>query len=192
MTAVRTSVANALSVTLFAAYPLAVYILLGRGELRLAGLALLAAVGMRALRPGSTRLGTVATLGVGALFAVAVVISSSETLARLYPVAISAVLLGAFGATLLRPPSMVERIARGTGAELDADGTLYTRAVTIVWCGFFLVNGSIALVTALFASREVWVLYNGFVSYVIVAALFVGERVARSALRRRAAQPMPH
>ena len=49
------------------------------------------------------------------------------------------------------------------------------------------MNGAIALITALFASREVWAIYNGLLSYLIAGALFVGERLIRPVFRRRLA-----
>jgi len=175
---------NTVSIVLLAAYPLAVYVLVERGGLRLAGLVLLAAVALRALSPGAVQGPALAALGMGAAFAAGITLGGSEVLARLYPVAVSAALLAAFGATLLRPPSMVERIARAGGGELDAAAVRYTRTLTAVWCGFFFLNGCVALGTALLGSREAWTLYNGLVSYLLVGALLAGERIVRPTLRR--------
>src|SRR5208337_3392697 len=102
---------------------------------------------------------------------------NSEMLARLYPVAVSSVMLAAFALTLVRPPSMVERIARASGAALDIAGVRYTRNVTIVWCVFFAANGCVALATALAGSRQAWALYNGLLSYLLAGALLAGERL---------------
>ena len=44
---------------------------------------------------------------------------------------------------------------------------------------FFIVNGSIALVTALWSSFEIWSLYNGFIAYLIMGLLLVGEYIVR-------------
>lgn len=170
---------------LLAAYPFIVYLLMDRGELRVAGLALLGVLVIRWLAPGGARQQTVAALATGVAFAAAIALTNSETLARLYPVAVSATLLAAFGATLLRPPSMIERIARATGPALDERGVRYTRVVTVIWCGFFVANGAVALATALVGSRATWALYNGLVSYLLAGALLVGERVVREFWRRR-------
>ncbi|MEQ1801097.1 MAG: hypothetical protein ABL989_04180 [Gammaproteobacteria bacterium] len=173
------------SLVLTAAYPLAVYFLLDRGDLRLAGLAMLVAVMLRFLAPGAAKVQVMAALAIGVVFAGAITLTNSELVARLYPVAVSVALLIAFGMTLLRPPSMIERIARGAGAVLDAAGKRYTRTVTVVWCGFFVANACIALATAFLASRELWAVYNGLISYVIAGTLLVGERVVRPAFQRR-------
>jgi uncharacterized membrane protein len=183
------SILSAGSVVLLAAYPFAVYALMGRGNVRIAGLALLAVLAIRFLTPGAPRLQTLAALVAGAVFAIAIALSNSETLARLYPVGVSAAMLAAFGVTLLRPPSMIERVARAAGASLDEAGVRYTRTVTIVWCAFFVGNGCIALGTALVGSRETWALYNGLLSYLLAGAILVGERLFREIARRRAAKP---
>jgi uncharacterized membrane protein len=65
-------------------------------------------------------------------------------------------------------------------------GVRYTRRLTLVWCNFFFLNGSVAAYTALAASRETWVLYNGLVAYVLIGALLAGERIARPWLLRTA------
>ena len=127
-------------------------------------------------------------LATGTVFAAAIVATNSELLARLYPVGVSVTMLAVFGWTLLRPPSMVERIARATGVVLDEAGVRYTRTVTIVWCAFFIANGTVALATALAGSREAWALYNGLLSYLLAGAILVGERVVREVVRRRAAR----
>ncbi len=179
---------RAASLVLTAAYPLAVYFLLNRGDVRLAGLVVLLVLTLRFLAPEASRLQVSAGLAAGALFAAAIAITNSETLARLYPVAVNCALLLAFGVTLKKPPSMIERIARATGGVLNEAGVRYTRAVTVVWCAFFVGNGGIALVTALMTSRETWALYNGLVSYALAGALLVGERVVRPVFQRRFAE----
>ena len=122
---------------LTAAYPFAVYFLMDHGSLRLAGLALLAAMFIRFLLPGTIQLQVLTSLAVGAIFAAAIVLTNSETLARLYPVGVNAALVAAFGVTLIHPPSMIERIARATGVALDGAGVSYTRAVTVIWSASF-------------------------------------------------------
>jgi uncharacterized membrane protein len=38
-----------------------------------------------------------------------------------------------------------------------------------------MLNGSMALITALWSSFEVWSLYNGLIAYVLMGLLFGGE-----------------
>jgi uncharacterized membrane protein len=106
---------------------------------------------------------------------------------RIYPVAMSMALLWAFARSLWLPPSMIERFARLVEPYLDARGVRYTRKVTMVWIGFFALNGGIALWTALAGSWLQWTLYNGAISYGLVGLLFAGEYLVRRRVRRRGA-----
>ena len=61
----------------------------------------------------------------------------------------------------------------------------WTRRVTEVWCVFFILNGSIALYTALYCSMQVWALYNGLIAYVLMGILLGGEFVLRRIYRQK-------
>ena len=167
-------------------YPLLFYLLVDRAGLAVAA-GLLAALALGRL----LMLGGVAPrwrwLAAGSLVAllIGVVYWHSATLLKLYPVVINAALL-AFGLyTLWRPPSAIERLMHSLGLPVSAAGVPYTRAVTMLWCGYFAVNGSIAAYTALVASTGVWALYNGAMSYAAAAVLFGLEYVCRGIYRRR-------
>ncbi len=105
---------------------------------------------------------------------------------KLYPVLVSVTLLCVFSLSLVYPPSVIERLARLQEPELPPAGVAYTRRVTQVWCGFFILNGSVSLLTALFASDAVWALYNGVISYAMMGVLFVGEWVSRKRMKAKA------
>ena len=106
-------------------------------------------------------------------------LTNSETLLRLYPAAVNLGMLLLFGLSLNKPPSMVERFARLREPDLPPAGVRYTRRVTQVWCAFFIANGGVATYTALQTSREIWTLYNGFIAYLLMGALFAGEWLIR-------------
>ena len=106
---------------------------------------------------------------------------------RFYPVFMNGAMLAAFAASLLKGPSMIERLARIAEPDLPEAGVRYTRQVTIVWCFFLLLNGLVALWTALYASLAVWTAYNGFVAYLLMGALFGGELLVRKFVRAREA-----
>lgn len=106
-----------------------------------------------------------------------------------YPVVVNLVLLGMFGISLWRSPTVIERLARLQTPDLPVQAVAYTRKVTWVWCGFFVVNGAIAAAT-LQASEQVWALYNGFIAYVAMGLLMGGEYLVRLRVQRRhATQP---
>jgi uncharacterized membrane protein len=98
---------------------------------------------------------------------------------KLYPVAINAVLFVVFAWSLRFPPSVAERLARLETPDLPPHAVRYTARVTQVWCVFFVFNGAIALITVYWASAEIWALYNGVVSYVLMATLMGAEWLVR-------------
>ncbi|MGB8666210.1 MAG: hypothetical protein WCD24_15885, partial [Serratia inhibens] len=101
-----------------------------------------------------------------------------------YPVLVNVLLLLLFAYSLFAPPTVVERLARITEPQLDAAGVAYTRQVTQVWCGFFIVNGAIALATCLSGDIALWTLYNGGISYLLMGALMGIEWIVRKRVRR--------
>ncbi len=120
------------------------------------------------------------------LIGVAVVAAFDRALSvRLYPVFMNLSMLAAFAATLVRPPSMIERFARVFEPNLPQSGVRYTRQVTSVWVGFFAVNGSIALWSALQPGWSAWLVYNGVIAYVAAGLLMGGEYLVRRKVRGR-------
>lgn len=174
----------ALAVIVTLLYPLAIW--LGHGHLeprQMAALLVLAAL-LRAftLRDTSTRWWWV--LGAACL-ALGAAVGNVVTPLKFYPVLVSLIFFGVFGYSLVVPPSVAERIARITDPNLSTRAVRYTRRVTQVWCGFFLLNGTIAGATALFASERVWFLYTGVASYVLTGALFCCEYLWRIRFKRQ-------
>ncbi len=176
--------AAAVSHLLFALYPILILAGLQFFDARTVAALVLVALVLR-YRRNATRLALQLSsvqwiaLGLPPLLGLAVIVTNSEVLLLLYPASISASMLILFGSTLLRPPTMVERFARLRKPELSPAGVRYTRRVTEAWCLFFVFNCALAAYTALFASREVWALYNGFIVYILMGTLFVGERAVR-------------
>ncbi|PQV52131.1 hypothetical protein [Paraburkholderia sp. BL21I4N1] len=109
----------------------------------------------------------------------AIVLTNSELLLRLYPSLVNLGLLIAFGATLVRGPSMIEKFARLGNPDLPPRAVRHTWRVTQVWCGFFALNGAFSAYTALYWSRASWSLYNGAIAYGLIGVLLVAEIVWR-------------
>ncbi len=101
---------------------------------------------------------------------------------RLYPAVMVAAVLAFFAFSLFRTP-VVERFARRMGENLDGRAVAYCRAVTQVWTAFLAIH-LVVTVATVFASREVWAFYNGFLAYVLMGALFAGEYMMRRRIRR--------
>ncbi len=96
-----------------------------------------------------------------------------------YPLLVNALMLLIFGWSLVSPPSLIERLARIQHPDLPPEGVIYTRRVTQVWCAFFIINGALAGLTAVWGSLEIWSLYNGLIAYVLMGLLFAGEYLVR-------------
>jgi len=123
--------------------------------------------------------------GGGIVLAAISLARSSADAMLYYPVLTNAGLLLIFGHSLVYPPTVVERIARSMEGDLPPEGIAYTRRVTIAWMVFFVCNGLVALYTALFASLEVWTLYNGAIAYGLIGAMFGAELLVRMRFKRR-------
>ena len=124
------------------------------------------------------------TLAGIALCAISALLKSHQLL-LFYPVAINLVMLCVFGASLASSQPLVERLARLRTPELPPEGIRYTRQVTRVWCLFFIVNGAIALFTALHGDLRLWTLWNGMLAYLCTGLLMAGEWLLRQRLIRR-------
>ena len=168
----------ALTAVLTVLYPLLIWFGPGRVEPRwLACVLLLAA----ASRVPSLKLSALARWSVcGALLLAGAAVAANAMLPlKLYPVLVNAAMLAAFGYSLFVPPSMIERLARLREPDLPDAAIGYTRRVTQVWCVFFVVNGTLALVFALWGSEALWSLYTGVISYLLMGLLLGGELLLR-------------
>lgn len=172
-------VVKRLGILLAFAWPVLVFVLhgsLGSWPLLLAGAVLLAW-----RMPQARHLAVVVATLLVALGG----LGHAELGMRAYPVAINAIMLFIFLSSLWQGPPVVERLARLREPDLSPHGIRYTHRVTWAWCAFFVVNGAIASWTALYADLATWSLYNGIISYILIALMFAGEWLLRRRLQRR-------
>lgn len=102
---------------------------------------------------------------------------------KLYPVIINLSLLFLFASSLLTDLSFVERLARIREPYLSTEAVIYTRKVTQLWCVFFALNASIALITVFLADDALWLWYNGVVAYILIGILMAGEWLVRQRVK---------
>lgn len=176
-------------VVLLSLYPLLVYFGLHYFDIRIIALVILLLTAVRffvsknVMTKGSNNTFTspingTAILLVAIVAAGGALLTGSVVSLKIYPVLMSAVMLFIFALSLFRGPSVIERIARLTDPDLPESGVAYTRKVTFIWCVFFIINGAIAAVTVLL-SDEIWMLYNGLISYCLMGTLLLGEYIFR-------------
>lgn len=158
-------------------YPLAIWLGLARFEPRWLALFLLVLALLRAFASREP-VWLFAAGGALVLVAATFVLNSGLPL-KLYPALVNAVLLAVFAASLWKPPTVIERLARLRHPDLPPEGVRWVTNVTRVWCGFFVLNGGIALWTALRATDAAWALYNGGIAYALIGALLAGEWLLR-------------
>ena len=181
---------RAAAIALGIAYPFLVYAGLARFEPRTLALGLLGLVLLRLLVLGSQRrrehLGRVLVSPAVVAVVLGVTALSNEGRVFLFvPALVNAALLGSFGWTLYRGPSMIESFARLLVDDLDADEQRYAVRVTALWCIFFLLNGLVSVGFALRGTVAQWAVYNGLVSYVLIGVIFVVEFLYRTWRFRR-------
>lgn len=102
----------------------------------------------------------------------------------LYPLLVSLAFFTFFTISLYYPPTVIERIARRQRKEFPERAIIYTRKVTQAWCVFFVINGSLSLVS-IFHSEKWWMLYNGFISYILIGLMLGGEYLIRMRVMKR-------
>lgn len=167
-------------------------VLLRVGSFRRAGARAQSPTPPEVATPGPAPVATPASRGATALaaagLAAAVLATDSALPLKFYPVLVNATMLVVFGWSLRHPPSLIERLARVREPDLPPRGVAYTRRVTQAWCLFFVANGTVATVTALWASDRVWALYNGAIAYALIGAMFAGEWLVRQRVMARAAE----
>jgi uncharacterized membrane protein len=113
-------------------------------------------------------------LAVAVILVVAAVWNSPTSL-LFTPALVSFALLASFSRSLVAGQPMAEKFARLQNEDPTEAEIRYCRRVTIAWCAFFLANGLAAAWLAVAGDLEIWALYTGFLSYVLVGILFASE-----------------
>ncbi|MDJ0039514.1 hypothetical protein [Pantoea allii] len=136
-------------------------------------------------KTGPLRVITQVVAVAGIILCVASLLLKTHQLLLFYPVVVNGVMLAVFGGSLWSTMPLVERLARVSEPDLPEKGVRYTRRVTQVWCVFFIINGSIALFTALYGDMTLWTAWNGMISYLLMGSLMTGEWLVRRKITER-------
>ena len=180
-----------LFVVLSLAYPLLVYFGLSNFGFKklffvIAAIALL----KLSFSKGNKKLELFQKMGPALLLVLSLVawVGQNEKLFLYYPLAINLGLLLLFSSSLFREKNIVELLARLKEPELPESGVRYTKKVCILWCGYFLVNSLVVFYTIHFTDLETWTLYNGFISYVVIAVIAGLEFLVRQKVKQRGSE----
>ncbi len=176
---------------LIAAYPLAIYFLIDAIDplVWVCSLGILFVLRLLSVKLTLPQL-SVALIAI-LIFCVAAAFDPQLTVLKLYPVIINLTLASYGIYTVVHPPSAIEKFSHWVGMTVEGPAIPYTRRLTLVWVVFFVVNAAVAAYTALWAATEVWAIYNGFISYLLVGLLIILEYPVRLLYRRRHANTQP-
>lgn len=101
-----------------------------------------------------------------------------------YPIMINVFFLFIF-ATSLKKQAIITKFALLKEKKLSDFALKYTRNLTKIWSVFFLVNGLICLFLIFLEDKTYWAYFTGFISYILIGILFIGEFMIRNILKRR-------
>jgi uncharacterized membrane protein len=117
-------------------------------------------------------------------YAVAAAVSGSQAMLLYYPAVVNFTLSGIFLNSLRQGDPLLLRIIRARGWPISSHGPKYLYRLTAIWAVFFILNGLVSIWTATL-SLNAWTLYNGLLSYCIVAAFVGAEYLFRRHYKQR-------
>ncbi|HBT4816554.1 TPA: hypothetical protein NPO41_003139 [Klebsiella quasipneumoniae subsp. quasipneumoniae] len=136
-------------------------------------------------RAGALSVVTQIVAVAGMTLCIASYLLKTHQLLLFYPVVVNSVMLAVFGGSLWSTMPIIERLARLREPDLPERAVRYTRRVTQIWCAFFIINGGIALFTALYGNLSLWTAWNGMISYLLMGTLMAGEWLVRQQVIKR-------
>lgn len=104
---------------------------------------------------------------------------------KFYPVIANFTAFMVFFLSLFSEDTVIQKFAKMLeGGTLDDFTRIYTRRLTYVWCVFCFLNLCVSIITV-FMPEKWWALYNGFISYLALGAMFAVEYIVRVVLRKK-------
>lgn len=169
----------------FISYPFIVYFGLSYFPASFFGLVLMALLAFRygVIKPAERAL-MLPVLLVFLTYAVAMVVFDNTNLVLYYPALVSFVMCAVFANSLRHEESLLLRLVKARGMAISSHTPGYLFWLTALWSMFFLLNGLVSLWSST-VSLHAWTLYNGLISYFIVAILGAGEWLFRRHYKKR-------
>lgn len=117
-------------------------------------------------------------LFIGVLFLCAgAIVFNQDIFLKLYPVFMNLWVCMVFALSLKGTP-LITTFAKKMGYVLDKSQERYTKSVTGAWALFMFFLTICSLITV-FLPNEIWVMFNGFVSYILIAIMIGLEFLVR-------------
>ena len=103
---------------------------------------------------------------------------------KFYPVCANLTVFLVFFCSLFTKETVIQKFAKMVDGELSENALKYTRNLTYIWCLLTFFNFVVSLITV-FLSEEIWALFNGLISYILIGTLFFVEYVIRTILKKK-------
>ncbi len=103
---------------------------------------------------------------------------------KFYPPICNLFIFCLFFGSLFAKETIIQKFARLCEGELKQSTLDYTKKVTYVWCVFTFLNFLVSVWT-IFLSDNIWMIYNGFISYMLIGLVFGVEYLVRIKLQKR-------
>ncbi len=155
------------------AYPFVVFFAFENGvAFRFIGLFLLAIVALSFIRNNNKVL-----FGLGLILCLLIMTFNTDIFLRLYPVLMNGAICAIFALSLNKTP-LITKYALKMHHDLTDQEIKYTKNATLAWAIFMACNTIISFIT-LFLPMKIWVLYNGFISYILISVMMISEYITR-------------
>lgn len=181
----QATLVRALVMIFFIAYPFIVYFGLGVLPPSFFGLILIVLLGLRfGVLSAEERLVFLPILLVFLAYAITAVFVDSAHLLLYYPALVNFTLFLVFANSLRSSEPLLLRFVRARGYAISDHTPQYLFWLTAIWAMFFVLNGLVSIWTSTL-SMQAWTLYNGLISYFLVAILGAGEWLFRRHYKKR-------
>ena len=181
----QANVVKLLVAIFFVSYPFIVFFGLSYFPPSFFGLVLMALLAFRyGVIKSDERMLMLPILLVFLTYAVAMVVIDNDRMVLYYPALVSFVMCAVFANSLRHEESLLLRLVKARGMTTSSHTPGYLFWLTGLWALFFLLNGLVSLWSST-VSLSVWTLYNGLISYFIVAILSAGEWLFRRHYKKK-------
>ena len=160
-------------------YPFVIFYALQQNiAIKFMGLVLLAVVIFSFLRNKNTYMFT-----AGLTLCFLIMLFNQEIFLKLYPVLMNACMCAIFALSLNKKPLITKFAEKLQSRPLNKHEVQYTTKATIAWVIFMAINTVVSFITV-FLSNQIWVWYNGLISYILIGTMMLGEYIVRKKVNK--------